>query len=146
MWVTIFHLVRISLTSTIQYYQHSSRLSTFTHDAVPAASLDMFFAAPPVALVIFFAAPPVALVIFFAAPPVALVIFFAAPPVALVALPCALAALTVYRVTVTIAINNTAAVITNDVCLCIKSCGINTDIKVLYMEAVVVYIKLSIRL
>jgi hypothetical protein len=124
MWVTIFHLVRISLTSTIQYYQHSSRFSTFTHDAVPAAAPDMFFAAPPVALVMFFAAPPVALVM-----------FFAAPPVALVALPCALAALTVYRVTVTIAVNNTAAVITNDVCLCIKSCGINTDIKVLYMEA-----------
>ena len=103
MWVTIFHLVRISLTSTIQYYQHSSRFSTFTHDAVPAASP---------------------------------VIFFAVPPVALVALPCALAALTVYRVTVTIAVNNTAAVIANDACLCIKSCGINTDIKVLYMEAV----------
>jgi hypothetical protein len=135
MWVTIFHLVRISLTSTIQYYQHSSRFSTFTHDAVPAASP-----------VIFFAVPPVALVIFFAVPPVALVIFFAVPPVALVALPCALAALTVYRVTVTIAINNTAAVIANDACLCIKSCGINTDIKVLYMEAVDVYIKLSIRL
>ena len=124
MWVTIFHLVRISLTSTIQYYQHSSRFSTFTHDAVPAASP----------------------VIFFAVPPVALVIFFAVPPVALVALPCALAALTVYRVTVTIAVNNTAAVIANDACLCIKSCGINTDIKVLYMEAVNVYITLSIRL
>jgi hypothetical protein len=124
MWVTIFHLVRISLTSTIQYYQHSSRFSTFTHDAVPAASPVMFFAVPPVALVM----------------------FFAVPPVALVALPCALAALTVYRVTVTIAVNNTAAVIANDACLCIKSCGINTDIKVLYMEAVNVYIKLSIRL
>jgi len=124
MWVTIFHLVRISLTSTIQYYQHSSRFSTFTHDAVPAALPVMFFAVPPVALVM----------------------FFAVPPVALVALPCALAALTVYRVTVTIAVNNTAAVIANDACLCIKSCGINTDIKVLYMEAVDVNIKLSIRL
>jgi hypothetical protein len=124
MWVTIFHLVRISLTSTIQYYQHSSRFSTFTHDAVPAASPVMFFAVPPVALVM----------------------FFAVPPVALVALPCALAALTVYRVTVTIAVNNTAAVIANDACLCIKSCGINTDIKVLDMEAVDVNIKLSIRL
>lgn len=63
--------------------------------------------------------------------------FFAVPPVALVALPCALAALTVYRVTVTIAVNNTAAAIANDVCLYIKSRGIDTDIKVLYIEATV---------
>jgi hypothetical protein len=66
---------------------------------------------------------------FFAAPPVAFVMFFAAPPVALVALSaCALAALTVYRVTVTIAVNNIVAVIANDVCLCIKSCSIDADI------------------
>jgi hypothetical protein len=65
---------------------------------------------PPIAL--FNAAP----VIFFAAP----VIFFAAPP-ELVALPCAFAALRVYIDTVTIAANNTTAVIANDIGLCIKS-------------------------
>jgi hypothetical protein len=58
-------------------------------------------------------APMAPLVIFFNLPPVALVIFFNAPP-ALVALPCAFATLTVYRVAVTIAANNTMAVIAND--------------------------------
>jgi hypothetical protein len=84
---------------------------------------------PPIALFNAPAAPPV---IFFAAP----VIFFAAPP-ALVALPCAFAALRVYRDTVTIAANNTTAVIANDIGLYIKSHIVETNIKVFYMNPVV---------
>ncbi|MFY9873070.1 MAG: hypothetical protein WAK17_25450, partial [Candidatus Nitrosopolaris sp.] len=92
-----------------KYHQHASWFPTFTQDDTSAlgATPDMFFAAPPVAFVMFFAAPPVALVALSA---------------------CALAALTVYRVTVTIAVNNIEAVIANDVCLCIKSCSIDADI------------------
>src|SRR5436190_18969938 len=77
--------------------------------------------------------PPIALFNAPAAPPV---IFFAAPP-ALVALPCAFAALRVYRDTVTIAANNTTAVIANDIGLCIKSHIVETNIKVFYMNPVV---------
>jgi hypothetical protein len=95
--------------NTYKYHQHASWFPTFTQDDTSAlgATPDMFFAAPPVAFVMFFAAPPVALVALCA---------------------CALAALTVYRVTVTIAVNNIVAVIANDVCLCIKSCSIDADI------------------
>ena len=77
--------------------------------------------------------PPIAL---FNAPAVAPVIFFAAPP-PLVALPCAFAALRVYRDTVTIAANNTTAVIANDIGLCIKSHIVETNIKVFYMNPAV---------
>jgi hypothetical protein len=74
---------------------------------------------------------------FFNTPPVELDMFFNTPPVELVALPCALAALTAYRVTIVIAINSIAFVIANDVCLCIKSCSKDNNIKILSKEALV---------
>lgn len=84
----------------------------------------------PIALLILPMAP---LVMFFNVPPVALVIFFSELP-ALLALPCAFTALTVYKVTVTIAANNTTAVIANSIGLSIKSYTKETNIKVFYMN------------
>ena len=81
----------------------------------------------PIALLILPMAP---LVMFFNVPPV---IFFSELP-ALLALPCAFTALTVYKVTVTIAANNTTAVIANSIALSIKSYTKETNIKVFYMS------------
>ena len=106
--------------------------------------LPVAFLAAPIAPAV---APPVT---FLAAPPVPLVIFFS---IALAGFGCiivrcpvgqmqwsvlqcgghtgaACAALTVYRVTVTIAVNNTAAAIANDRCFYIKSCVKHTNINI----------------
>ena len=65
------------------------------------------------------AAPVAFFVILAPAAPVAFFVILA--PAAPVAFPCAFAALTVYKATVTTAANKIAAVMTNDSCFCIRT-------------------------
>ena len=66
------------------------------------------------------------------APPALVAFFVILAPPALVALPCACAALTVYRATVVNAVNNIAAIIMNDICFCIRLRKIEIYIRVFY--------------